>query len=125
MRFISFWLDIPSEIILEGKKNKLIFRNSKNALYFGGFIEDRLICLECLVIYKSKSAALKANFTIEEYRGKGYFTKLNQYVLNYAKEHGVKVINLNCLKDSADIHVKQGARLWKTTKNIYWMTYNF
>ena len=116
--------DIPPEIVSEGKKQGLIFRDSDNALYFGGFLEGKLVTLSCLVIYKSKSATIKANFTIEEYRKKGYFSELNQHVLAYARDHGVEVINLNCLKDSVAIHVKHGARVWKTTKNIFWLMYD-
>jgi len=116
--------DIPPEIVFEGKKKGLIFRGSDNAVYFGGFIDEKLVTLSCLVIYKSKSATIKANFTLEEHRGKGYFSELNKYVLAYARDHSVEVINLNCLKDSVDIHVKHGARIWKTTKNIFWLMYN-
>jgi predicted GNAT family acetyltransferase len=113
--------DIPLEIVSEGKKKGLIFRDSDNALYFGGFLDGKLVTLSCLVIYKNKNATIKANFTLEEHREKGYFSELNRHVLNYARDRGVEVINLNCLKDSVDIHVKQGARVWKTTKNIFWL----
>jgi len=116
--------DIPPEIVSEGKKKGLIFRDSGNAFYFGGFIDGNLVTLSCLIIYKNKNATIKANFTLEEHREKGYFSELNKYVLAYARDHGVEVINLNCLEDSVDIHVKQGARVWKTTKNIFWLMYD-
>ena len=116
--------DIPSEIIVEGRRNRLIFRDSDNATYFGGFIKDELVCLTCLVIYSGGTAAIKSNFTVKEHRGKGYFTELNKYTLKYVWGHGVKSITLNCLKDSVGIHLKQGARIWKTTKTIFWLVYD-
>lgn len=116
--------DIPPEIIAEGKKNKLIFRDQENAHYFGGFINGRLICLTCLVINKNKTGSIKSNFTLEEYRGKGHFTELNNYCLDFARKTGLKRILLNCLKDSAKIHNQAGARIWKVTKNIFWLIYD-
>jgi len=117
--------DIPSEIIFEGKRSRLIFRDADNATYFGGFIKDELVCLTCLVIYGGGTATIKSNFTVEKHRDKGYFTQLNKHCLDYAREHGVKRINLNCLEDSKNVHLKHGARIWKTTKTIYWMMYDF
>jgi hypothetical protein len=114
--------DIPENIIFQGKKGRLIFRD--NALYFGGFVDDKLISLISLIIHKNKNAVIKTNFTLEGYRGQGFFTELNKYCLDYAWAQGVKIITLNCLKDSLNIHLKQGARVWKTTKTIYWMIYD-
>lgn len=116
--------DIPSDIVLEGKRSNLIFRDKANALYFGGFVEDMLISLICLVIYKNNNAAIKTNFTLKEHRRKGYFTALNKHILEYARSQGIICITLNCLKDSLNIHMRQGARLWKTTKNIFWLIYD-
>jgi len=115
--------DIPPEIVSEGKRNRLIFRDVDNAYYFVGFSEGKFACLTCLVINKDKNASIKSNFTIKEHRGRGYFTELNKYCLGYARERGVRRILLNCLQDSVDVHLKAGARIWKTTKNITWMVY--
>jgi len=115
--------DIPPEIISEGKMTRLIFPDKSNAYYFGGFIGDSLVCLTCLIINKDRAASIKSNFTMKEYRGEGYFTELNKYCLKYARENGVRRILLNCLKDSVNIHLKAGARVWKTTKAIIWMVY--
>lgn len=117
--------DIPQTVISQGKKNQLIFREGPNAHYFGGFIKDQLVCLTCLVINKNKTASIKSNFTLKQYRGQGLFTELNNHCLALARKLGVKRILLNCLKDSVNIHRKAGARVWKTTKNIFWMVYNF
>jgi hypothetical protein len=116
--------DIPAEIIAEGKKNRLIFPDKDNAHYFGGFIDDNIICLTCLVINKNKTASIKSNYTLKEHRGKGYFTELNKHCLAFARKIGVKSILLNCLEDSVKIHIKAGARVWKQTKHIYWMIYD-
>jgi predicted GNAT family acetyltransferase len=115
--------DIPSTILSEGKKNRLIFRDGGNVFYFGGFINKKLVCLTCLVINKNKTASIKSNFTLTEHRGKGYFTRLNRHCLGYAREHGVKNIHLNCLEDSVNIHLRAGAEIWKKTKVITWMVY--
>lgn len=116
--------DLPSELVLAGKKEGLIFRDKDNALYFGGYVDNALVCVECLVTYKGGSAEIKANYTVGSHRGQGLFTKLNKHVLEYARGKGIKTIRLNCLKDSLGLHQKQGARLWKTTKNIYWLMYD-
>jgi len=115
--------DIPSGVISEGKRNRLIFRDKDNAFYFSGFSGDKLVCLTCLVVNKDNTATIKSNFTLKEYRGLGYFTELNRYCLDYALEHGVRRILLNCLQDSVSIHLKAGAKIWKTTKTITWMVY--
>ena len=115
--------NIPLDIISQGKKNRLIFSDKDNAYYFGGFIDDKLVCLTCLFINKNKTASIKSNFTLKEYRGMGYFTELNKYCLKYAKGKGVRRILLNCLQDSVGVHLKAGAKIWKTTKTITWMVY--
>lgn len=115
--------DIPSDLILEGKKHRLIFPDKDNAFYFAGYQDGALVCLTCLVINKNKTASIKSNYTLKEYRGKGYFTELNKYCLEFARKMGIKSILLNCLEDSMNIHLKAGARVWKKTKTIYWMIY--
>jgi RimJ/RimL family protein N-acetyltransferase len=114
--------DIPSEIIQDGKKSRLIFRDG--GFYFGGFLDDKLVSLIYLVIHKNGNATIGTNYTLKEYRGKGYFTELNKFTLKYAWDQGVKSITLNCLEDSVGIHLKQGARVWKTTKTIFWVIYD-
>ena len=116
--------DIPDAIISEDEKIRLIFPEKDNANYFGGFIDDDLVCLTCLVINKNRTGSIKSNYTIPEHRKKGYFAELNRHCLKYAKEQGVERILLNCLEDSKGVHLKQGARIWKTTKTIYWMIYD-
>lgn len=116
--------EIPDKIISDARKKRLIFKNKDNAFYFGGFIENKLVCLTCLIINKNKTASIKSNYTLKEYRGKGYFTELNNYCLKFARKMGIKSILLNCLEDSVKIHTKAGARVWKKTKHIYWMVYD-
>lgn len=116
--------DIPSQIVIEGKREGLIFRNSDNALYFGGFFDSNLVTIGCLVIHKNKHATIKTNYTLKEHRRKGFFSKLNTYMLKYARESNIDIIILNCLRGSVNIHLRCGARVWKTTKNISWMIYD-
>jgi hypothetical protein len=113
--------DISPDVIQDGKRSRLIFR--ARALYFGAFIDDTLVCFTCLVIHKNGNATTGTNYTLKEYRGRGYFTELNKFTLNYAWDQGVRAISVNCLKDSVGIHLKAGARLWKTTKTIFWLRY--
>jgi RimJ/RimL family protein N-acetyltransferase len=114
--------DIPADVIQDGKKSRLIFRDG--GLYFGGFLDDKLVSLIYLVIHKNGNATIGTNYTLKEYRGRGYFTELNKFTLKYARDQGVKSITLNCLEDSVGIHLKQGARVWKTTTTIYWLVYD-
>lgn len=116
-------LDIPPEIVVEAKKARLIFKDT--AQYFGGYIGEELVCFMGLVVHKNGNATIKANFTLPGHRGKGYFTELNKHVLALARSQGVKRILLNCLQDSVGIHMKCGARLWKTTKTIFWLVYTW
>lgn len=116
--------DIPDLILEEGGRNRVLFPNKPKARYFGGFVDDGLVCVICLVMYKNGNATIKSNYTLEPHRGKGYFTALNRYCLNFARQQGVKRITLNCLADSVGVHRKAGARVWKETKTIYWMIYD-
>jgi len=116
--------DIPPEVMSAGRKSNLLFPDKPSAVYFGGYEGDKLVTFMCLVLNKDRTASIKSNFTVEDHRGKGYFTELNRHCLAYAREHGVKRILLNCLPDSVGVHQKAGARVWKTTRNITWMVYD-
>ena len=123
IRQITF-RDIPPEIVADGKISRLIFRDGPGVLYFGGYLDGRLVTLACLVVHKNGNATIKSNYTLKGHRGRGHFTELLGHVLGHARALGVKTISLNCLKDSVGIHAKAGARLWKTTKTIYWLVYD-
>jgi len=123
IRPISF-NEIPLSIIEEGKAHRISFPDKSGVCYFGGFIDGSLISLICLVINKNKTGRIKSNFTVEEYRDKGYFTQLNRYCLGYAKDCGVTRILLNCLDDSVGVHERCGARVFKKTKTITYMIYD-
>lgn len=115
--------EIPDSIVREAKRYRLLFSKREGAHYFGGFLDGELVCFTCLVVNKNRTGRIKSNYTVEGYRRRGYFTLLNKYCLDYARLRGLRRISLNCLEDSAGIHLRQGARLWKRTRHLYWMVY--
>jgi GNAT superfamily N-acetyltransferase len=83
------------------KHRDLIFK--ENALYYG-FMEDNRIVSIISLVEKATSVKLKANYTLPEYRGRGYFTALLKFVL----ERTDKRVLADCLDMSLGIYLKNG-----------------
>ncbi len=87
-------------------RNELIL--DKEGIYYGLFIDDKLVSMTSVI--EKKDIKLKANFTLPEYRGKGYFTKLLQYIC----ANTGKKITARCLDTSLGIYLKNGFnKLWE------------
>jgi len=115
--------DISKEFVEQACKERISFIKGDNAHYWGFYEGERLIGCTCLVIFKNGHGKIKSNYVMKEFRKLGVFNDLNKACLKYAKEQGVTNITLNCLADSAEIHKKFGAVVYRETKTIQYMVY--
>lgn len=118
--------EIQDEFIKQAKKERISFLSVPKAHYFGAYNGEILVGTICAVINKNgKNGKLKSSYVLKEYRGKGIYTELNRMALDYAKEHKIKQLTLNCLPASIGVHIKAGAVEWKKSKSITYLKYDF
>ena len=116
--------DIPADVVEKALKERLSFLNKSNAVYWGAYEGKTFLGCTCLVEHKNGTGRIKSNYVLEEYRGKGIFKALHEASIAHAKEKGLKSVYLNCLEDSAKIHVKYGAvEYMPATKTIWYLAY--
>jgi len=117
---------IPDDFMAQAKKERISFLNKPEAHYFGAFDNGKLVGSICVILNKNgKNGKLKSSYVLKDYRGNGIYTNLNKTALEYAKEHKVKQLTLNCLTSSVGVHVKAGAVEWKKSKTIAYLKYDF
>lgn len=115
--------DIPEDFIKQASKERISFLQGGRVYYWGAYKDSHLIGCTCLVVYKNGCGRIKSNYVLKDFRGVGVFRDLNEKCLAYAREHGITNIVLNCLPDSAKIHMKFGAVMYKETKTIKYLVY--
>lgn len=111
-----------SDLINKAKKERVSFANPIGAEWFGIYEDEKLVSFYCLVITKDK-ARFKSNYTVPEYRGRGY---LKQFIL-HAKmtclRRGVKEITAYCTPLSRNSHIRYGAKIQSIKKDIVFVKY--
>ena len=117
------YTDIPEDFIKQAVKDRLSFLTGDGVFYWGAYEEGRLVGCTCLVVYKNGRGKIKSNYVLKEFRGQGIFTELNAACLSFAKGAGITNITLNCLPDSARIHMKKGAEMYMEKKTIKYLVY--
>lgn len=115
--------DIPEDFVKQACKERLSFLDGNEVYYWGAYEEGGFVGCTCLVVYKNGHGKIKSNYVLKDYRGRGVFRELNEACLAFAKEHKVTNITLNCLSDSAKIHMKYGAVQYQETKTIKYLVY--
>jgi predicted GNAT family acetyltransferase len=94
--------------------NGLTFNNSTN-IYFGYFDNNILVGF-CGLMIKNKTAILKNGFVLNSHRGKGIYSKLNEFRFAYIKELGINSIEGNMTNKSLGYHLNKGAEIIKQYK---------
>lgn len=61
----------------------------EDAHHYGGFINDRLVCVASIYI-EGNTARLRKFATIDDFQGRGFGTKLITHIIKTLKEIGVK-----------------------------------
>lgn len=109
---------IKKEALLAG----LIFNKSTN-IYWGYFLDDKLIGFCGLMIKKNK-VILKNGFVLKSYRNKGIYTKLNEQRNKYINTLNINIIESNVTDKSINYHLKNGAIIIKEFKSCKTIQYN-
>ena len=96
-------INIQNQIIL--KKNNIERHKKRHIIQYYGLLNSKIIC-ECTAALNSsvvqnaenlvdeKTAYLTAFRTIDEYQGKGYFSKLFKFMINDLKNRGYDKVTL-------------------------------
>lgn len=118
--------DLSDEYRKQAEKERISFLNKPEAHYFGAFEGHHLIGTICVILNKNgKNGKLKSSYVLKDYRGNGIYTELNKMGLEYARNHNIKQLTLNCLTSSIGVHMKAGAVEWKKSKSITYLKYDF
>ena len=115
--------DIPEDFIKQAKRARLSFLTGEGVYYWGAYEDGALVGCTCLVVFKNGHGKIKSNYVLEDFRGRGIFSELNKECLSFAKDRGITSITLNCLPDSARIHMKSGAEMYMEKKTIKYLVY--
>lgn len=96
-------ISIDEESLANATREYLIKNLDKNLFMFGGFVEDKLVSLcgyniiEFFPTHENnsgKEANICSVITKEDYRGKGYMTKLFKECLDHVDKSGIKSCRL-------------------------------
>ena len=96
-------ISIDEESLANATKEYLTKNLDKNLFMFGGFVEDKLVSLcgyniiEFFPTHENnsgKEANICSVITKEDYRGKGYMTKLFKECLDHVDKSGIKSCRL-------------------------------
>jgi hypothetical protein len=101
-------------LLLIAKKDGLFFNKSTN-IYFGYYLNGNLVGF-CGLYTTKKTAILKNDFVLKDYRNKGIYKMLNEFRFNYINTLGFKYVEANVTKYSLDFHLKNGAEIVKKYK---------
>lgn len=107
----------------EAKKHQLLM--SDKLTYFGWYEQDKLVAF---VGYKLNRniVILDCDYCKEEYRGKGIYTKLHKFRMDYIREkEDKKIARITCTKYSKGLHKKLGAELIHIYKVSKWEKYEY
>lgn len=101
-------------LVLIAKKDGLFFNKSTN-IYFG-YYKDEILIGFCGLYCTKKTAILKNDFVLKDYRNKGIYKMLNEFRFNYIIKLGFKNIEGNMTDCSLNFHLKNGAKIVKKYK---------
>lgn len=117
---------VDEDNLAKATKEYLINNLNKNLFMFGGFVQEKLVSLcgyniiEFFPTHENntgKEANICSVITMEEYRGKGYMTKLFKECLDHINQNGFKSCRLVASNPIAlKIYEKFG---FEKYKNIY------
>lgn len=97
------------------KKERVSFENPAAAEWYGIFDNEKIVSFCCLVI-KGKSARFKSNYTLPNYRGRGYLQRFIDFAISECMRRGVYEMTAFCTPMSVKSHLRNGA-IPKSKKN--------
>ncbi len=86
----------------------------KNNSYYGLFIDNKLVSIASYKRVTSKDLRLKSNYTLAEYRRKGYCTLLIKTIMKYNPS---EIYTAYCEESSLNIYLNLGFKLVKIRQN--------
>ena len=106
------------------KKERVSFENPANAEWYGIYEDEQLVSFFCLVV-KGKSARFKSNYTLPEYRGRGYLQKFIDFALAECRQKGLYEMTAFCTPMSIKSHLRNGAVKHSKKNDITYVKYIF
>ena len=106
------------------KKERVSFENPAEAEWYGIYDEGKLVSFFCLVI-KGKNARFKSNYTVPEYRGRGYLQSFIDFAIAECMRRGVYVMTAFCTPLSIKSHLRHGAIQSSKKSDITFVKYVF
>lgn len=106
------------------KKERVSFENPAEAEWYGIFEGEKLVSFFCLVV-KGKSARFKSNYTLPEYRGKGYLQQFIDFAVAECRARGVYEMTAFCTPMSIKSHLRNGAIIKSNKGDITFIKYVF
>ena len=90
------------------KKERVSFENPAAAEWYGIFEDEKLVSFFCLVV-KGTSARFKSNYTLPDYRGRGYLQRFIDFSVSECRRRGVYEMTAFCTPLSVKSHLRNGA----------------
>lgn len=116
--------DAVKPFITAAKKERVSFENPVEAEWYGIFEDEKLVSFFCLVV-KGVSARFKSNYTLPDYRGRGYLQRFIDFAVAECRKRGVCEMTAFCTPMSIKSHLRNGA-IPKSKKNdIVFVKYIF
>ena len=106
------------------KKERVSFENPAEAEWYGIFDGDKIVSFFCLVV-KGKSARFKSNYTLPEYRGRGYLQAFISFAIKECLKRGVSEMTAFCTPLSIKSHLRNGAIAKSKKGDITFIKYVF
>lgn len=106
------------------KKERVSFENPAEAEWYGIFEDDRLVSFFCLVT-KGKTARFKSNYTLPEYRRRGYLQRFIDFAIAECMKRKVHVMTAFCTPLSVKSHLRNGAIQSSKKGDIAFVRYVF
>lgn len=94
--------------IKEAKKEQVSFVNNPFCKWYGMAHDGCLVAFFCLMV-KGKVARFKSNYTLPNFRKRGYLGNFILYAKNICANMGIKKMTCFCTKMSVKQHLRAGA----------------
>ncbi|MBE8726903.1 GNAT family N-acetyltransferase [Flavobacterium hungaricum] len=99
IRHEVMWPDMPFEFVQ--------LEEDQSGFHFGVFIEQKLVSIVSCFI-SGEEMQFRKLATLESFQGRGIATSLLQFILNFAKDKGIKKVWCNARKSKSEFYKKFG-----------------
>lgn len=103
-------------------KERVTMENPAGALWYGIKDGEKVVSFYCLVTNKN-NARFKSNYTIPEYRRRGYLGEFIDHAKTICREKGIRKMTAFCTPLSIGQHLKHGASIKSERNDIAFIVY--